>query len=301
MRARGEMTELRVNDLRFTPKEATAFLNDVMKLDLAPEDVTALEDRTEGWIAGLQMAVLSMRGRKDVSGFVETLAGSNRFILDYLVEEVLDRQSSIIQEFLLKTSILDRLTGPLCDAVADRSDSRTLLAQLEQANLFLVPLDEERRWYRYHHLFADLLRSRLEQTHSEQVPTLHLQASEWYEGNGLIAEAVSYALAAGDVERVARLVGGNALAMMEHGALSTMERWLDALPEEAVRSHPWLCIARAWISAFTARLDAVEPLLHKVEQAAAAHEPTSTGRTLSESEWPHLLGHVAADLRPEGL
>jgi len=220
LRARGEMTELRASDLRFSDKEAAAFLNDVMRLDLSPEDIDALEARAEGWIVGLQMAALSMRGRKDVSGFIRAFTGTHRFILDYLVEEVLDQQSPAVQEFLLRTSILERLTGPLCDAVADRSDSRTVLAQLEQANLFLLPLDDERRWYRYHRLFADLLRSRLEQTHPDQVPTLHIQASEWYEGNGLIAEAVSHALAAGDMDQAVRLIEGNALTIINQGELS---------------------------------------------------------------------------------
>jgi LuxR family maltose regulon positive regulatory protein len=296
LRARGEMTELRVQDLRFTPEQAAVFLNSAMKLGLSPEDVAALEERTEGWIAGLQMAAISMQGRKDVSGFIQAFSGSHRFILDYLVEEVLGQQPQTIQDFLLKTSILDRLTASLCDAVrfgsakspssseetavTDGSGSQAFLRRLEQASLFLIPLDDERRWYRYHHLFADLLRSRLEQTQPDQVPALHRRASEWYEKKGLIAEAVSHALAAGDVERVAHLVEGNALAMLDHGELTTLIKWLDALPDEVVRSRPWLCIAHAWVLAYTGQLDSVESYLRHAEQVLDGFDD-------------HVVGHIA--------
>lgn len=268
LRARREITELRAEDLRFTSQEAATFLNEVMKLDLSPEDVATLEERTEGWIVGLQMAALSMRGHKDVSGFIKAFSGTHRFILDYLVEEVLDRQFSDTQEFLLETSILERMTAPLCNAVTNRDDSQAILAQLEQANVFLIPLDDERRWYRYHHLFAALLRSRLEQTWPDQAPVLHCRASEWCEQKRLIAEAVGHAFAAGDVERVARLVEGNALAMMDHGQLSTLAGWLDALPDEVVRSRPWLCVAYAWALAYAGQLDAAAPLLQDAEKAS---------------------------------
>jgi len=228
LRARRDMTELRVDDLRFTSAEAASFLNEVMKLELSPGDVAALEERTEGWIVGLQMAALSMRGREDVSGFIKAFSGSHRFILDYLVEEVVDRQPRDIQEFLLKTSILERVTAPLCDAVTGANDGQTILAQLEQANLFLVPLDDERRWYRYHHLFADLLRNRLAQVWPDRVPTLHRRASEWYDSKGQIVEAVGHALMTGDVEWIESLVAANALAVIYHGELATVARWLDA-------------------------------------------------------------------------
>ena len=306
LRARREITELRANDLRFTSQEAATFLNEVMKLDLSPEDVAVLEDRTEGWIAGLQMAALSMRGREDVSGFIRAFSGSHRFILDYLVEEVLDRQSPAIQEFLLKTSILEQMTAPLCDAVTDSADSQTILTHLEQASLFLVPLDDERRWYRYHRLFADLLRSRLEQAHPDRVPALHRRASEWYEHNVLIPEAVSHALAAGDVEGVARVVEGNALAMMDHGELTTLVGWLDALPDEVVRSRPWLGVARAWALTYAGQFDAVEPLLQDAENVLAGLEGAPKtgieGLALSKVEESvpsrakvrHIAGHIAA-------
>jgi LuxR family maltose regulon positive regulatory protein len=245
LRARGEITELRANDLRFTAQEAAQFLQQGMRLDLSAQDVALLEQRTEGWIAGLQMAALSLRDRPDGSAVLVALSGTHRFILDYLVEEVLDRQSPGIREFLLRTSILDRMTSALCDAVADREDSQVILGQLEQANLFLVPLDDERRWYRYHHLFADLLRSRLEQSVGAQgLAPLHRRASAWYEKSGRIAEAMSHMRATGDVKGVARLVEGNALAMMDRGQLKTLAQWLELLPGEVTRARPWLCVAR---------------------------------------------------------
>ncbi|RLG36572.1 MAG: hypothetical protein DRN91_07635 [Candidatus Alkanophagales archaeon] len=224
------------------------------------------------------MAALSMRGREDVSGFIRAFTGSHRFVLDYLVEEVLDRQSPGIQEFLLQTSILERMTASLCDAVTDRNDSQAILTQLEQANLFLVPLDDERRWYRYHHLFADLLRGRLEQTWPDQVSALHRWASKWYEQNELLADAVSHALAAGDIERVARLVEGNAIAIVQHGELRSLIRWLDALPDEIICSHPWLCIAYAWVLSYTSHVDGIGPLLQETEKRLDEIDDRAKGR-----------------------
>ncbi|MGD1994841.1 MAG: LuxR C-terminal-related transcriptional regulator [Anaerolineae bacterium] len=288
LRAQGEMIELRATDLRFTSAEAVSFLNQVMGLDLSPEDVATLERRTEGWIAGLQMAALSMRGREDLSRFIETFSGSHRFVLDYLVEEVLSQQSAAIQDFLLKTSILDRLTGALCESVAGDQDGQAVLTQLEQANLFLVPLDDERRWYRYHRLFADLLRSRLRQKEPEQVPVLHRRASEWYESRGQLVEAVEHALAAEDVERIERLVSGNALALIYHGELGTMIRWLDALPSDLMRSRPWLSVAYAWALTYAGQFDDVEPLLRDAETAL-----TGSG-VLGIAEGQQVAGHIAA-------
>jgi LuxR family maltose regulon positive regulatory protein len=288
LRGRGQMIETRQADLRFTPDEAAAFLNETMGLSLSAEQIAVLERRTEGWIVGLQMAALSMRGRGEaqVDHFVRSFAGSHRYILDYLTDEVLQRQPPDVQRFLLQTSVLDRLTGPLCDVITGREDGDEMLERLEAANLFVVPLDSERRWYRYHHLFAELLRRRLEETQPDQVSHLYRRASEWYEGRRLIAEAVHYGLVAGDVERVARLVGGNALAMAEHGELSTLKGWLSALPGEAVRAQPWLCIAQAWVLAFTGQLGAVEPLLQDAERTAASWEG------LAETQ--HIRAHIAA-------
>jgi LuxR family maltose regulon positive regulatory protein len=294
LRARREMTELRTRDLRFTSEEAASFLNDLVQLDLSPEDVAALEGRTEGWIVGLQMAVLSMRGRKDASGFIKAFSGSHRFILDYLVEEVLDQQPRDVQAFLLKTSILERMTAPLCNAVAATEDSQTILAQLEQGNLFLVPLDDERRWYRYHHLFADLLRYRLEQAQPGQVPVLHRRASEWYESIGQIVEAIGHALLAGDVEWLGRLVAENSLAAIYHGELATVTRWMDALPDEMMRGQPRLCVAHAWALAYAGQCDGIEAILQDAEKALAGPDEYPEVPVLSTDEGRQITGHIAA-------
>ena len=223
------MTELRAADLRFTPAEAAEFLNQVMGLNLSAEDIAALETRTEGWIAGLQLAAISMQGHQDAASFIKSFTGSHHFVLDYLVEEVLQQQSESVQTFLLRTSILDRLCGPLCDAVLlDPSASgQETLEYLEHANLFIVPLDNERRWYRYHHLFADLLRQRLHQSAASStedagrdVAELHIRASQWYEDNGLEIEAFHHAAAANDVERAERLIEGKGMPLHFRGAVT---------------------------------------------------------------------------------
>ena len=209
LRAKGQLTEVRAADLRFTPSEAAEFLKGVMGLDLSEEDIAALETRTEGWIAGLQLAALSMRGREDVSGFIRAFAGDNRYIVDYLVEEVLQYQPERIRSFLLQTSILDRLSGPLCDTVTGQEEEgNVLLETLERGNFFVVPLDDKRHWYRYHHLFAEILYAHLMAEQPDLVATLHRRASEWYEQNGSAAEAIRHALAAGDFERAADLIEG---------------------------------------------------------------------------------------------
>ncbi|MBN2389073.1 MAG: hypothetical protein JXR84_00020 [Anaerolineae bacterium] len=293
LRARGRMIELRTEDLRFTADEAAVFLNTCVGLNLSSADVALLDARTEGWIAGLQLAALSMRGRKDVPGFIKAFTGTHRFVLDYLVEEVLDQQSPGIQEFLLKTSVLERMTAPLCDVVTDGSDSQTILIQLDRDNLFLIPLDGGRRWYRYHHLFADLLRGRLELTQPDRVPTLHRRASQWYEEKGLIAEAVGHALAANDIERVVRLVAGNALSLIYHGELRALMRQLAALPDEVVCSQPWLCVARAWTLAYAGEFDGVEPLLQQAEESLAGLDEHKGEPALGETEGRRMVGHIA--------
>jgi LuxR family maltose regulon positive regulatory protein len=265
LRGRGQLIGLYQADLRFTAEEAAEFLNRVMGLDLSVEDVTALEKRTEGWIAGLQMAAVSMRGRKDVSGFIKAFSGSHRFILDYLVEEVLEQQRGDVQEFLLKTSILERMTAPLCDLITDRDDSQSILESLEAANLFLVPLDEERCWYRYHQLFADLLRQLLQREARNLMPELHRRASKWYERSGLIPEAVSHVVVAGEFERAADLVEQTAWAMLTRGECTTLLGWLDALPDDLVRARPRLGVFRAWALAFAGRLDSVASCLAHVD------------------------------------
>jgi len=266
LRARGQMIEIRADDLRFTPQETSAFLWGAMGLDLPEESVKALEERTEGWIAGLQLAALSMRGREDVSGFIAALRGSSRYVLDYLAEEVLRRQPEDVGAFLLQTSILDRLSGPLCDAVTDRADGQEMLERLERANLFTIPMDEERRWYRYHHLFSEFLREHLHRTQLDQEPRLHRKASAWYEHNGLVHEAVDHALAAADLDTGARLIEENFRDMLAHGEATLLLNWLEALPEELLRSRPRLCIPCAWARLLTGQLEGAELYVQDLER-----------------------------------
>jgi LuxR family maltose regulon positive regulatory protein len=233
---------LRAAELRFAPSEAAEFLKGVMGLDLSERDVAALEERTEGWIAGLQLAALSMQGREDVPGFIRAFAGDNWYIVDYLVEEVLQQQSERVRSFLLQTSILDRLSGPLCDAVTDQQEGKVLLEALERGNLFVVPLDDKRHWFRYHHLFADVLFAHLMQEQSDQVSTLHRRASEWYEQNGLPADAIRHALAARDFERAADLVELTVPAMRRRRQEATLLGWLKALPDELIHFRPVLSV-----------------------------------------------------------
>jgi LuxR family transcriptional regulator, maltose regulon positive regulatory protein len=241
LRARDLLTELRAPDLRFTPAEAADFLNRVMGLDLSAKDVAALEARTEGWIAGLQLAALSMQGQKDTAAFIQSFTGSHHFVLDYLLEEVLQRQPQKVQAFLLHTSILRRLTGSLCEATLNLSPGagQATLEQLERANLFLVPLDNERRWYRYHHLFGDLLRQRL--ANPPEFPTFHLRASKWHETNGDLSEAFHHALCANDFERAARLAEAAWPGMEGSFQSAAWLSWVKKLPERIVRVRPALC------------------------------------------------------------
>jgi LuxR family maltose regulon positive regulatory protein len=245
LRALGQLTELRATDLRFSISEADEFLNQVMGLGLSADEISSLESRTEGWIAGLQLAATSMQGLPDATGFIESFTGSHHFVLDYLVAEVLERQSINVQEFLTLTSIPDRLTGSLCDTLTGQDNGQQILEYLEQANLFIVPLDHERRWYRYHHLFTDLLRQRLRQIQSARVPILHRRASEWYELNGFPKETIEHALHAGDYDRAAYLIEVQADAFWESGELSKMYRWLERMPDEIVFAMPELSIYHA--------------------------------------------------------
>jgi LuxR family maltose regulon positive regulatory protein len=246
LRARSQLTELRAADLRFTPAEAAEFLNQVMGLDLSSEEVAALEARTEGWIAGLQLAALSIQGREDTSGFIKAFAGDNHYIVDYLVEEVLQCQPDSVRSFLLQTSVLGRLSGPLCDAVTRREESGTLLETLERGNLFVVPLDDKRRWFRYHHLFADVLRAHLLEEQPDQVPVLHRRASEWYEQNDSPDDAVCHAFAAEDFERAAGLIELAWPSMDESFQTLTWLGWAKALPEELIQNRPVLSASYAW-------------------------------------------------------
>ena len=287
MRARGQTVELRAADLRFTEPETAQFLNDVMGLHLDARSVAALTERTEGWITGLQMAALSMRDRKDVLGFIEGFSGTNRYILDYLLEEVLASQPPEIQRFLLYTSILERLSAPLCEAILQVENvegwiidkpttsfqpqnllnCQPVLEYLERANLFLVPLDDERNWYRYHHLFADLLQTQLKKTFGNQVVTqLHLRASEWYEQNGLTLDAIHHASLTSDFERMERLIEQNYIKMMNQGEMSWVRFWVGKLSKEMVIRRPWLCLYEAGSRSWFGQLEEANFFLNEAEK-----------------------------------
>ncbi|HEY2519098.1 MAG TPA: LuxR C-terminal-related transcriptional regulator [Streptosporangiaceae bacterium] len=266
MRARGELAEIRAAELRFTADEAAAYLNEMMGLQLTARDVAALEGRTEGWIAALQLAALSMQGRDDVTGFIAGFAGDDRYVVDYLAEEVLARQSDRVQAFLLQTSILDRLSGPLCDAVTGQGGGKGMLEALDRGNLFLVSLDDRRRWYRYHHLFADVLQARLLDEQPGQVPDLHRRASEWYEQNGERPVAIGHALAAGDFERAADLVEQAIPAMRRTRQEARLRGWLEVLPDEVVQVRPVLSVYYAGVLLLGGELEGVEGRLRDAER-----------------------------------
>lgn len=267
LRARGELLELRADALRFSDEEARTFLNDLLELGLSPEDVERLQTRTEGWPAALYLAALSLRDRPDASSLIEAFAGDDRHLVDYLTAEVLARQPPALRSFLLRTSILRRLCGPLCDAVTDRHGSALLLEELETSNLLLVPLDAKRVWYRYHPLFAELLQHELARTEADLVPSLHRRASAWLREAGLIVEAASHATAAGDVDAAVELVGRYHSYFLGQGQLATVEGWLDALPGSVIGEDWLLCVAAAMVTSHTGRLDEAERWLELAERA----------------------------------
>ena len=335
LRARGQLTELRAADLRFTPPEAAEFLNQVMGLKLSAQDIATLEARTEGWIAGLQLAALSMQGQQDVAGFIKSFTGSHHFVLDYLVEEVLHRQPASIQTFLLHTSILDRLCGPLCDAVLGKDESRAMkvedreaslnsptgagdeensssfstqpssliLEYLERANLFIVPLDDERRWYRYHHLFASFLRQRFHQravspppsssplggTEGESVAEYHIRASQWYEDNDLAIEAFHHATAANDIDRAERLIEGGEMPLHYRGVVAPILDWLGSLPKTVLDARPLLWVKSATLSLVTGQTTGVEEKLQAAEAALQAQQSAEL-----DDKTRNLVGIIAA-------
>ena len=274
LRVRDQLTELRADDLRFTPAEAATFLNQVMGLDLSAEEIAALETRTEGWVAGLQMAALSMQRREDITGFIQAFTGSHRFVLDYLVEEVLQGQPERVRNFLRQTAILNRLSGLLCDAVrfdntetdTEQEDSKGLLETLERGNLFVVPLDDQRQWYRYHHLFAEVLYVHAMEEQPDQVPMLHRRASEWYERNDLPSDAIRHALAAEDFERAAGLAELAWPAWSGSFQSIAWLGWVKELPEELVRARPVLSVAYAWAFLNAGMLEAAEARLLDAER-----------------------------------
>jgi LuxR family transcriptional regulator, maltose regulon positive regulatory protein len=303
LRARGQLTELRVTDLRFTPPEAADFLNRVMGLNLLAEDIAALEAHTEGWIAGLQLAAISMRGHQDLAGFIQSFTGSHHFIMDYLVEEVLQQQPENIQAFLLHTSILDRLCGPLCDAVLldPSTPGQATLEYLERANLFIMPLDNARGWYRYHHLFVDLLRQRMQQQEGQKaaspvkdardsVADYHLRASAWYEDNGDDFEAFQQAVAANNIERAEHLIDGQGMPVHFRGTVMAIVDWLASLPVHVLDARPSLWVRYATLLLVTGQTTGVEEKLQAAETALAAgpQDAQMTGRIRN------LTGQIAA-------
>ena len=299
-RARGELVEIRAAELRFTPDEAASYLNEMMGLQLTAQDVAALEARTEGWIAALQLAALSMQGRDDVAGFIAGFAGDDRYVVDYLAEEVLQRQPDRVQAFLLQTSILGRLSGPLCDAVTGQGGGKTMLEALDRGNLFLVPLDDRRRWYRYHHLFADVLQARLLDEQPGQVPGLHRRASAWYQQNGEQSVAIGHALAAQDFGRAADLIERAIPAMRITRQEATVHGWLKALPDEVVRVRPMLSFAVAGALLTGGEPEEVEVRLRDagrwLEEAAATGEgslaPPGEMVVADEEEYRRLPGAI---------
>jgi LuxR family maltose regulon positive regulatory protein len=304
LRAGGKLGEIRGRDLRFTLEETTAFCNDVMGLGMSPEDIAALDARAEGWVAGLQLAALSIQGEGDVSHLVEGFSGSSRYVLDYLLEEVLSQQPSQVQQFLLNTAVLERLCAPLCDALLQGTDLDTsystgklagpspaqkLLEHLEAANLFIVPLDEHRLWYRYHHLFAGLLRARLEQVAPQKIARLHRLAAGWYAGQDLMEEAIAHALQAEDYDFAAELLEQEGIDLVSRHKMVPLARWLETLPRAVIEQRAWLCVflayTRHWLGD---RRHALGACLDQAERALANRPPAS------ESETRRIRGYIAS-------
>ena len=295
LRARGQLTELRAADLRFTPAEAADFLNQVMGLNLSAADIAALEARTEGWIAGLQLAAISMQGRSDTGSFIQAFTGSHRFVLDYLMEEVLQRQPERVRGFLLQTAILDRLSGPLCNAVTGQQDGKAMLETLERGNLFVIPLDDQRQWYRYHHLFAEVLRTHLQEAQPDRVSELHRRASEWYEQNDLPADAIRHALAAEDFARAANLIERVWLAMDVSYQSAAWLRWAQQLPADLIRAHPVLCLGYGWALLNGGELEACESWLRDAERwIDPTPEAAAQLIVADEAEYRALPASIAA-------
>jgi LuxR family maltose regulon positive regulatory protein len=290
LRVRNQLVDIRSDQLRFTRDEMATFLNEVMGLTLSANDISAMEARTEGWIASLQLAALSLQNCKDIHGFVSAFTGSHHYIVDYLIEEVLKAQSRKVSDFLLQTSVLDQMCGPLCEAVVDKAapgpvNGQEMLETMEKMNLFVIPLDNERHWYRYHHLFADVLRKRLENQYPGSVVALHRRASLWFEQNGLTSEAIQQAIAADDRDRAAKLTEDNGCVLLMSGEVATLLNWISAI-EFDPGVHPWLAVQKAWALAMTGNLGQVEPTIKVPEQLLAPLEPTPEVDT--------LLGTIAA-------
>src|SRR5580692_9597516 len=307
LRANADLLELRIGDLRLSAGEATALLNGALHLGLTPAEVRVLRERTEGWAAGLQLVGLSLRGRETRERYIASFAGDDRQIVDYLMAEVLDRQTPGVREFLLRTSIAARLTGSLCDALLDRTDSARRLVELERANLFLTSLDERRQWYRYHHLFGDLLVHELSLAMPDEVVPLHRRAYEWHLREGLVAEAITHAIAAGDHSQAAELIAASWLDFVNRGELATVEAWTRALPPKLAESDPRLCVARAWMLLVLGRPAEVEAEVRAAERgtlpgplADGSSSVASSGALVTTSA-RLLLGDVGAAARSAAL
>jgi LuxR family maltose regulon positive regulatory protein len=317
LRARGALTELRANDLRFTAEEASLFLDDILGFHLPVEALAALDERTEGWIAGLQLAALAMRDRSDITGFIAGFTGSSRFIIDYLAEEVLERQPQDVRDFLLRTSVLDRMCAPLCDAVQEAGsesatpviDSQEMLERLERSNLFIIALDDDRVWYRYHHLFGDVLRARLRQSQRDIVPVLYRRAAEWCEERELVTEALRYALAGHDHDHIARIITTRAQSrIFKEGDFANVRSWFTMLPETVISSHPGLCYDyaasivitgdMASVEAYLERAESLLPAFPDLEANLQAYITALRGYTAAVQyhDWPRALGLLESSL-----
>ncbi len=302
LRARGEVLEVRTNQLRCSPEEVMAFFKEVMGVQLPTDIIRDATARTEGWLVGLQLLGLSLQGDTAPARLLDEVSGSQRYILDYLIEEVLRRQPSAVQTFLLRTSILERLSASLCDAVLEQTNSQELLEFLERANVFVVPLDGQRRWYRYHALFAEALRLRLEQTEGKAVATLHLRASHWFAEQGFLNEATRHAISAGDWPRAADLIEQESAFIWGSNEHALVRRWLEKLPVEVMRSRPRLCLVYVKTLFMVAPYTTIEPWLHDAERALRATVQTSTNETTetralppsARQEWDNRLGEIAA-------
>lgn len=306
IRARDQLKELRTSDLRFTPEEVTTFFHADHAAHLSAEQVATLAASTEGWVVALHLAALSLRGCEDVPGFLRTFAaGAHRSLADYLAEEVLQRQPQPLQNFLMHTALLDRLSGPLCETLLEEdmeaigdalqlpsASAQVLLERLEHMNLFLLPLDEERRWYRYHHLFAEFLRDRLHRASPQQIPILHRRAAAWYEQQGLLAEAIPHVLAGGDFHHAARLICQLGEMLITRSEVTLVQLWLDALPETLVRSSPQLCLLRAWTAATLGQFELAETWLQATERGLAELDPGLPGARAARLFAPGLLGEA---------
>jgi len=299
LRARNQLAEIRAADLRLTHEEAATFLSHMMEAVLSADDVMALDRRTEGWVAGLQLAALSMRAVDDTHGFITAFTGSNRYVADYLTDEVLSRQPEPVKAFLQDTSILERMCGPLCDFVTGHYDGQATLEALEQANLLLVPLDSERRWYRYHHLFADLLRARLQHSQPERVAVLQRRACDWHAQQGLTQEAIAYALAAREFEQAAMLIQEEASAVAAQGIVGRVSAWIGALPEEIIASRPRLGLAQAWAAYFEYEFGQAEVRVNQIMRSLSPEDAATLAGEIAL--WQGIIARTHDDLEASAV